>query len=273
MRERPSTRHGYAPVTTLDTERNSRITFKAVEIMAALIHDCLVGIETLVNEEKRPSLFLNRGALVSLAIQKLDLDDHVTEQGFSHIPCLAEIRDHIIDGTRVDTVRHRFQILQQLRSTMWDAARDWTDTMLGSWLLRTTDNVGFHLRVYDFVNDIHRSLGVFPIDKHALRDYQDTIRDFLCVRLRVGVPVISEDRNGQLGDQRMAALLYDVLQGLHALLHDRRSHGNILERLVSLDADDLFTEYTVGFDEELVMARDIVCGILPGPSILISKLL
>ncbi|KAK0450086.1 hypothetical protein EV421DRAFT_1732286 [Armillaria borealis] len=267
MDDRPSTLHGYAAVTPLDTKR---ITFKAVEIMAALIHDCLVGIETLINEEKRPSLFLNRGVLVSLAIQKLDLDDHVAEQGFSHIPRLAEIRDRIIDGTHADVIRHRLQILQLLRSAMWDAARDWTDTMLGRWLMRTTDDIdaGFHLRVYDLVTDIRCTLDAFPIDKHALRNHQNKIRNFLCVRLRVGVPVIGEDRNGQLGDQRTAALLYDVLQGLQALLHGRRNHGNILTRLVSLDADDLSTEYGVGFDEELVMARDIVCGILPGPSIL-----
>ncbi|SJL00063.1 uncharacterized protein ARMOST_03375 [Armillaria ostoyae] len=267
MDDRPSTLHGYAAVTPLNTKR---ITFKAVEIMAALIHDCLVGIETLINEEKRPSLFLNRGVLVSLAIQKLDLDDHVAEQGFSHIPRLAEIRDRIIDGTHADVIRHRLQILQLLRSAMWDAARDWTDTMLGRWLMRTTDNIdaGFHLRVYDLVTDIRCTLDAFPIDKHALRKHQNKIRNFLCVRLRVGVPVIGEDRNGQLGDQRTAALLYDALQGLQALLHGRRNHGNILTRLVSLDADDLSTEYGVGFDEELVMARDIVCGILPGPSIL-----
>ncbi len=134
--------------------------------------------------------------------------------------------------------------------------------------MRTTDNAGFHLRIYDLVTDIRGSLDTFPIDKHALRDHQNKIRDFLCVRLRAGVPVIDEDRNGQLGDQRMAALLYDTLQGLQALLHGRHNHGNILTRLVSLDADDLSTEYGVGFDEELVMARDIVCGILPGPSIL-----
>ncbi|KAK0193687.1 hypothetical protein F5146DRAFT_1182114 [Armillaria mellea] len=134
MDDRPSTLHGYAgAVTPLDTER---ITFKAVKIMAALIYDCLVGIETLTNEEKRPLLFLNRGVLVSLAIQKLDLDDHVAEQGFSYIPRLTEIRDH---------------------------------------------NAGFHLRVYDLpVTDIRSSPHNFPMDKHALRDHQDKIRDFFC---------------------------------------------------------------------------------------------
>ncbi|KAK0485110.1 hypothetical protein IW261DRAFT_1416970 [Armillaria novae-zelandiae] len=64
----------------------------------------------------------------------------------------------------------------------------------------------------------------------------------------------------------------DVLQGVQVLLHGRHNHGNILKRLVSLDADKLFTKYGIRFDEELVMARDIVCGILPGPSILSLKL-
>ncbi len=105
MDDRPSILHGYAAVTPLDTER---ITFKAVEIMAALIHDCLVGIETLINEEKRPSLFPNRGVLVSLAIQKLDLDDHVAEQEASAtFHASQKYATGIIDGTHADVLRHR----------------------------------------------------------------------------------------------------------------------------------------------------------------------
>lgn len=106
--------------------------------------------------------------------------------------------------------------------------------------------------------DIRYSLDAFSIDKHALRDHQNKIQDFLSVPLKAGAAILDEGRNGQLGDQQRAALLYDVLQGLQVFIHDRHNHRNILTRLVSLDADDLLTEYDVGFDEELVMARDIV---------------
>ncbi len=63
------------------------------------------------------------------------------------------------------------------------------------------------------------------------------------------------------GERREAAVLYDTLQGLDALLHGRHNHGNILPRLISLDED-------ISHSKELIMARDVICGILPGPSIL-----
>ncbi|KAK0448793.1 hypothetical protein EV421DRAFT_1733040 [Armillaria borealis] len=70
-------------------------------------------------------------------------------------------------------------------------------------------------------------------DPVTLRRHQDRIRAFLGVQTR----------------------------GLDTLLHGQHNHSNILPRLISLDEDN-------SHSEELVMARDVICGILPGPSIL-----
>ncbi len=196
-----------------------------VEIASALIHDCLVGIE------RGGIAFSSRGTLVSLSIQSADLQE---ERCLSR---LAELRDQIFDGR---------EVLDQLRHTLCQVSEEWNHELARRGHVRRRD---FHLRFNEFVREVRQRLD----DPVALRGHQDRIWVFLGVRTRVGVP-----KGARAGE---AAILYDTLQGLDALLHGRHNHGNILPRLISLDEDN-------SHNEELVMARDVICGILPGPSIL-----
>ncbi|PBK73556.1 hypothetical protein ARMSODRAFT_952650 [Armillaria solidipes] len=199
-----------------------------VEIASALIHDCLVGIE------RGGTAFSNRGTLVSLSIQNADLQE---QQCLSR---LAELRDQIFDGR---------EVLDQLRHTLRRVSEEWNRELARRGHVCRRD---FHLQFNEFVWEVRQRLD----DPVTLRRHQDRIRAFLGVRTRVSVP------NGAcIGDRQEAVVLYDTLQGLDALLHGRHNHGNILPRLISLDEDN-------SHSEELVMARDVICGILPGPSIL-----
>lgn len=216
---------GYSSVTPLEDPTNS-----FVEIASALIHDCLVGIE------RGGTTISNRGTLISLSIQGGDLP----EQRFGGcLSRLVALRDQMLDGR------------DQLRHALRRVSQEWNYEVAG-WILRRgrgMEGIDFHLRFGEFVWEIQQSLH----DAAALRAYRDRIQAFLGVRLRE--PGVRCERT------RVAAVLYDTLQGLDALVHGRLNHGNILPRLVSLDEDPRHYE-------ELVMARDVICGILPGPSIL-----
>ncbi|KAK0195064.1 hypothetical protein F5146DRAFT_1024065 [Armillaria mellea] len=192
-----------------------------VEIASALIHDCLVGIE------HGGTTFSNRRTLVSLSIQSADL------QGQRCLSRLAELRDEIFNGREVlDQLRHALRWVSEDEPARWGHG---------------TRSREFHLRFHEFVREIRQRLG----EPGALRGHRERIRAFLGVRTRAD--------GARAGDRREAAVLYDTLQGLDALLHN---HGNILPRLISLDDQDS------AHSEELIMARDVICGILPGPSIL-----
>ncbi|KAK0225564.1 hypothetical protein IW262DRAFT_1293963 [Armillaria fumosa] len=216
-------RHGYTPVTPLEDATNS-----FVEIASALIHDCLVGID------RGGTAFSNRGTLVSLSIQSADLQEQRC------LSRLAELRNQIFEGR---------EVLDQLRHALRRASEECSCELARQGHVRGKD---FHLHFNGFVWEVRQRLD----DPGALRGHRDRIRAFLGVRAGVGV-----SNGARAGDRREAAVLYDTLQGLDALLHGRHNHGNILPRLVSLDEDN-------SHSEELIMARDVICGILPGPSTL-----
>ncbi|KAK0455562.1 uncharacterized protein EV420DRAFT_1554304, partial [Desarmillaria tabescens] len=177
-----------------------------------------------------------RGTLISLSIQSTDLP-----QRYQCLSQLAELRDQTFDG-------------RELRHVLRQVAEEWNGRG------RKGREGRFHLRFSEFVREVRQSLALG--DSVALRGHQDRIRAFL------GVP--QGGPNDVRTDRWQAVVLYDVLQGLNALLHGRRNHGNILPRLILLDEDNLLTpRHREDSDlEELIMARDVICGILPGPSIL-----
>ncbi|KAK0476758.1 hypothetical protein IW261DRAFT_1637204 [Armillaria novae-zelandiae] len=216
-------RYGYTPVTALEDATNS-----FVEIASALIHDCIVGIE------RGGTAFSNREILVSLSIHSTDLHE---QQCLSR---LAEHRDRVFEGK---------EVLDQLRHALRHVSEEWSHELAWRGHVRRRD---FHLRFNEFVWEVRQRLDA----PAALRGHRDRIRAFLGVRTRVGV-----SNGARVDDRREAAVLYDTLQGLDALLHGRHNHGDTLPRLVSLDQDS-------SHSEELIMARDVICGILPGPSIL-----
>ncbi|KAK0455556.1 uncharacterized protein EV420DRAFT_1554269 [Desarmillaria tabescens] len=219
-------RHEYAPVTPFEDPINS-----FVGITSALIHDCI-------------EYHQGRGTLVSLSIQNADLP-----QRYWCLSRLAELRDQ--DG----------RDSQELRHVLRRVAEEWIGESARRGRQRR-DFERFHLRFSEFVREVRQSLALS--DSVALRGHRDRIRAFLGVQ-RVGAPQGGLN-DARVGDRREAVALYDVLQGLDALLHGRRNHGNILSQLVSLDTDNLLIRHPDM--EELIMARDVICGIVPGPSIL-----
>ncbi|KAK0505112.1 hypothetical protein EDD18DRAFT_1127776 [Armillaria luteobubalina] len=219
-----ASRHGYTPVTPLQDATNS-----FVEIASALIHDCLVGIE------RGGTAFSNRGTLVSFSIQSADLQEQRC------LSRLAELRDQIFEGK---------QVFDQLRHALRRVSEEWNREL--AWRGHIIRRKDFHLHFNEFVWEVWQRLD----DPGALRGHRDRIRSFLGVRAQVSAP-----NGARAGGKREAAVLYDTLQGLDALLHGRHNHGNILPRLVSLDEDN-------SHSEDLIMARDVICGIVPGPSIL-----
>lgn len=232
-----------------------------VDIVASLIHDCLLAAEYIHVHNEPASLFLLRGMLLSMAITSYDLASVQDEDGVSILCDLANFRSTLLDANSElnhDQVRRDFHILIRRMIPRDRATRPWY------WQGSLVDPTAF----LAITRGIESQLSTNHLESASpvLEQYRENIRDYFRGSPRQ-VPTIRLSSNEGIGRVREDHIFLDILRGTQMLFSGAR-HGMMLSQMVSLQQDNIATIYSRSSPLDLIVIRDVICGIMPGPSIL-----
>ncbi|KAF9052254.1 hypothetical protein BDZ89DRAFT_1056605 [Hymenopellis radicata] len=213
-----------------------------VDIAAAVIHDCLLGAEHILTR--------------ALALHE-DLSAYQEEPGCQSLRDLIRFRDGLFDSA---VVRDAADVRNEFRSHLHAVGPPDRATRPWYWRGTVVDPDTFSTIVRKLQRD------PCPSERNVAQHLRN-IRHYFDVAA-TAVPTLQETRSQGLGHGREERIFFDIVQGLESLSNDHTGHGTALPTLISLEDDNLQTIYDHDCPKALILARDIICGILPGPSIL-----
>lgn len=231
-----------------------------VDIAAALIHDCLLGAEHMLTRRAGASTFLYRGLLLSCSVRRDDLGAYQEEPGCQALRDLIHFRDGLFDSPIV--VRDARQLRDEFRRHLHAVGPPDRATRPWYWRGTVVDPDTF----ISIVRKLQRE--PCPSERYVAQHLRNIRHYFDVAAETVAVPTLRETRSEGLGHGREERIFFDIVQGLECLNNDHTGHGTILPRLISLQRDNYQTIYDHDCPKALILARDIICGILPGPSTL-----
>ncbi len=239
----------------------------AARIILALVHDCFVFIDQLYRGITPESLFAQRYFLLSLNVSTEDvcmfakpLEYMGLRRRHFNMEDLIKLRQMVLFASSADTERMRCNraaterrilqgIIRSLVATPPIGMKE-SDAM---WYKDTLEDIALRL--------IPKRMQTPPEDYHSV---SFAIRSLL----RIG-PYAPHNPTFFLSSEplstREVALLFDVSMSIRRQLMDSRQHKH--QRLTSLSRDHRLSDYghAPRCFRYLVLARDAICGLLPGP--------
>ncbi|KAF9019714.1 hypothetical protein BDZ89DRAFT_1139167 [Hymenopellis radicata] len=245
----------------------------AIQIILALIHDCLLAIDKLFNGHRPPDVFEHRYRLLSLYVVDHDISifqKPLSVQGliFRHsmLEELISLRQKtlFIIGEELDTARRtRGRIESAILLCIVGKLRE--EPLVDA---SPSDQLSF----WKLIGYVECYLGTPLSCSDDLNEISKLIRSFLAVP-----PVSDVDEcceRTEVTPAREIAMLRDIFFGLWGV-HTKAFSGPCNIHYISLSNDSRRTRYSgshrLRHIHSLVLCRDVVCGLLPGPSTLTLK--
>ncbi|KAF8916415.1 hypothetical protein CPB85DRAFT_1559520 [Mucidula mucida] len=240
----------------------------AIQIILALIHDCLLAIDKLLLGRRPPKVFASRYRLLSLYVVGDDVRAFrrpLELQGFtlrySAIQRLVIVRERTLFASREESDHDA-----RRRKGRYEA--DLMQHIINNDLHEPLGNASESRQTsfQELMRDIYDVLGSRSLSDRT-EDISKRIRSFL--RIRPFQDVAEFDTSPALTPAREIAMLHDIFFGFWAV-HTKAFSGPSDIQFISLAADSRRTHYSkssrLRHIRDLVLCRDILCGVLPGPS-------
>ncbi|KAF9001807.1 hypothetical protein BDZ89DRAFT_1081581 [Hymenopellis radicata] len=239
----------------------------AAQIILALIHDCFVFINQLYRGNTPESLFAQRYFLLSLNVSTEDvcmfakpLEYMGLRRRYFNMEDLIKLRQKVLFASSADT--------EQMRSNRAESECGILQGIIRS--LVATPPIGMKESDAKWYKDILEDIALRLDPKRTQAqpgDYR-SVSSAIRSLLQIG-PYAPHDPTLFISSEplstREVALLFDMSVAIRGQLMGSSNHKNM--RLASLAGDHRLSDYDNAprCFRYLVLARDAICGLLPGP--------
>ncbi|KAF9029352.1 hypothetical protein BDZ89DRAFT_1065507 [Hymenopellis radicata] len=240
-----------------------------IPIILALLHDCYLFVDDLRRGVMPGSVFSQRYRYLSLHIVGRDtkpfegvLDKQGLTVRYTALRELVVIRQRTLFATPLELKRmERTKGNEEIFNLRWIISVLFAEKVVGA-----GDNAEMARALPDLLRYIYLQLQTPSYGANVA----NRVRAFLKVPLRDDPRVAMRQSvsNSYLPIDHERALIYDVVLALLGMVWKGFETRN---GFISLEAVHRQKSYSDSFSQRLVLARDVLCGLLPGPSPLTAE--
>ncbi len=240
-----------------------------IPIILALLHDCYLFVDDLRRGVTPGSVFSQRYRYLSLHIVGRDtkpfegvLDKQGLTVRYTALRELVVIRQRTLFATPLELKRmERTKGNEERFNLRWIISVLFAEKVVGA-----GDSTEMTRALPDLLRYIYQQLETPSYGANVT----NRVRAFLKVPLRDDLRVAARQSgaNSYLPIDHERALIYDLVIALLGMIW---KGFETRDGFISLEAVDRHRSYSDSFSQRLVLARDVLCGLLPGPSPLTAE--